>query len=176
MGLHEPLHSLERNPMTRNTRWRPSGTRRFAAAVIIATTLALGGAAAAPAFAETTPAPAPVDSVGASDYAAHYQRTITLSALMSRHGNVVTSVLLQGPDPATGRPGWSRCVDLPQSGLPIWVDLPVRLAYPATYTASSYSDFACSDGYNYRWSTGTIDTRFPHWLVHTGTGPRISLR
>ena len=162
--------------MTRTTDPRRSRIRRLTAAAILAATLALVGGAASPAFAETPPAPAPPDAVGASDYAAHYQRTVTLSTLMVRHGDVVTSVLLQGPDPATGQPGWSRCVDLPQSGLPIWVDLPVRLAYPGTYTASSYSDFACSDGYNYRWSTGTIDTRFTHWLVHTSTAPRISLR
>ncbi|KIC58526.1 hypothetical protein [Microbacterium hominis] len=162
--------------MTRMTDPRTSRARRLTATAILAATLALTGGAAAPAFAEMPSDPAPPDAVTTSDYAAHHIRTVTLSTLMRRSGDVVTSVLLQGPDPATGRPGWSHCVDLPQSGLPIWVDLPVRLAYPGTYTASSYSDFACSDGYNYRWSTGTIDTRFTHWIVYTGREPRLSLR
>lgn len=162
--------------MTRTTGSLPLPARSVAVAAILAATIALAAGAAAPAFAETPPAPVSPEPIAASDLAAHHQITVTLSTLMQRHGDVVVSVLIQGPNPDTGRPGWSRCADLPQSGLPIWTDLPVRLAYPAVYTVSSYSDFACSDGYNYRWSTGTINTRYAHWLVHTGTGPRISLR
>lgn len=161
--------------MTRTTDPRPSRARRITAAAILAANLALGAGAAAPAFADA-PVPSSPDAIGASDVAAHHSITVTLSTQMRRQGDVVTSVLLQGPNPDTGRPGWSRCVDLPQSGLPIWTDLPVRLASPARYTASSYSDFACSNGDNYRWSTGTIDTRFTHWVVYTIRSPKLTLR
>lgn len=114
--------------------------------------------------------------IASADDAAHHDITVRLSTLAHRTGDVVTSVLLQGPDPETGRPGWSRCIDLPQSAVPTWNELPVQLAYPAEYTASSYKDSACADGFNYHWSTGTISTRFTHWSVYTFRAPRISLR
>lgn len=123
-----------------------------------------------------TAPPASAVTMATSDIAAHHAVTVTLSTQMRRQGDVVTSVLLQGPDPVTGRPGWSRCVDLPQSGLPVWTSLQVRLAYPATYTTSAYSDFACSNGYDYRWSTGPISSRFQHWVVYTSRSPKATLR
>lgn len=147
------------------------------ALVIAAATVAALPLGAAPAIAASDGIPSsPPPAVDTSDLAAHHHVTVRLSTLMHRRGDVVTPVLIQGPDPYTGRPGWSQCHDLPQSGLPIWNDLDVRLAYPAVYTISSYSDFACSNGYDYRWSTGTIDTRFTHWIVYTFRSPKISLR
>ncbi|MCJ1714759.1 hypothetical protein [Curtobacterium sp. VKM Ac-2922] len=137
----------------------------ISAAPLLVTCAVLGATPAAWAAPTTT-----------SDVAAHHAVTVTLSTQMRRQGDVVTSVLLQGPDPVTGRPGWSRCVDLPQSGLPVWTSLQVRLAYPATYTTSAYSDFACSNGYDYRWSTGPISTRLQHWVVYTFRSPKITLR
>jgi hypothetical protein len=131
------------------------------------------GLAACGVVATTSPASA--DATRTSDLAAHHSITVTLSTLMQRRGDVVTSVLLQGPNPANGRPGWSRCVDLPQSGLPVWESIPVQLAYPATYTTSAYSDFACSNGYDYRWSTGRISSRFQHWVFYTFKPPVVSL-
>ncbi|WP_156122648.1 hypothetical protein [Microbacterium hominis] len=105
---------------------------------------------------------------------AHHASAVTLSTMMQRRENVVASVLLQGPDPSTGRPGWSRCVALPQSGPPTWADLPVRLAFAADYIVTSYDDFACTDGQGYRGSVGTISTRFAHWIVSASDPPRTA--
>ncbi len=146
-------------------------------APVAASAVAAGGvigvSGRAASFADLEPAS---DTGAAGDETAHHAVTVTFSTLMHRTGDVVTSVLLQGPDPETGRPGWSKCIDLPQSGLPTWTTVPVRLAYAADYTTSSYRDFACAGGFDYRWSAGTISTRFTHWTVYTFRAPRISLR
>ncbi|WP_199689034.1 hypothetical protein, partial [Clavibacter lycopersici] len=113
------------------------------------------------------------DPVAASD---HYVRrqTVRFSAHMQRYGDVVVSIYVQGPNPDNGRPGWSRCVDLPQSGLNTWTEIGVQLLANARYTVSSYSDFACSRGANYRWTTGSVDTRWTHWIVYPIRSPHVT--
>ncbi|MBF4622798.1 hypothetical protein [Clavibacter sp. VKM Ac-2872] len=170
----------------RTTAPRPRRTRVALAVLAIAGSALVGvgtapaaqASAAAPATASaaTTTAVAPAgDPVAASDYSVR-QQTVHFSAHMQRYGDVVVSILIQGPNPGNGRPGWSRCVDLPQSGLPIWTDIGVGLLANARYTVSSYSDFACSRGANYRWTTGTVDTRWTHWIVYPIRSPHVTLR
>ncbi|WP_043675874.1 hypothetical protein [Clavibacter michiganensis] len=103
-------------------------------------------------------------------------QTVHFSTHVHLYGDVVVSVLVQGPNPGNGVPGWSRCVDLPQSGRDTWTDIGVGLVANARYTVSSYSDFACSRGANYRWTTGAVDTRFTHWDVYTIRSPKWTLR
>ncbi|MBM7412475.1 hypothetical protein JOE38_002298 [Clavibacter michiganensis] len=163
----------------RTTAPRPRRTRVALAALAIAGS-ALVGVGTAPASAapasSTTTAVAPVgDPVAASDAYVRRQ-TVRFSAHMQRYGDVVVSILVRGPNPGNGAPGWSRCVDLPQSGLPIWTEIGVDLLANARYTVSSYSDFACSRGANYRWTTGTVDTRFTHWIVYPIRSPKWTLR
>ncbi|OUE20786.1 hypothetical protein BFL34_01604 [Clavibacter michiganensis] len=166
----------------RTTAPRPRRTRVALAALVIAGSALVGvgtapaapASAAAPSATTTTVAPAG-DPVSASDYYVRRQ-TVRFSAHMQRYGDVVVSILVQGPNPGNGRPGWSRCVDLPQSGLPIWTEIGVDLLANARYTVSSYSDFACSRGANYRWTTGTVDTRWTHWIVYPIRSPHVTLR
>ncbi|CAQ00952.1 hypothetical protein ACR8AL_00940 [Clavibacter sepedonicus] len=171
----------------RTTASRPRRTRVALAALAIAGSALAGvGTApaaqasaapvAAPAGAATTATVAPAgDPVAASDRYVRRQ-TVHFSAHMQRYGDVVVSILIQGPNPGNGVPGWSRCVDLPQSGLPIWTDIGVDLLANSRYTVSSYSDFACSRGANYRWTTGTVDTRWTHWIVYPIRSPHVTLR
>ncbi|MBP2456951.1 hypothetical protein ABID70_002475 [Clavibacter michiganensis] len=155
---------------------RPRRIRVALAALVIAGA-ALAGVGTAPAErASAAPAvPTGGDPLAASD-AYVRQQTVRFSTHMQTYGDVVVSILVQGPNPANGRPGWSRCVDLPQSGLDTWTEIGVGLLANARYTVSSYSDFACSRGANYRWTTGTVDTRFSHWIVYPIRSPKWTLR
>ncbi|RIJ51232.1 hypothetical protein DZG00_09655 [Clavibacter lycopersici] len=162
----------------RTTAPRPRRTRVALAALVVAGSALVGVGAAPAAQASAAPATgsAPAgDPVAASD---HYVRrqTVRFSAHMQRYGDVVVSIYVQGPNPDNGRPGWSRCVDLPQSGLNTWTEIGVQLLANARYTVSSYSDFACSRGANYRWTTGSVDTRWTHWIVYPIRSPHVTLR
>jgi len=174
----------------RPTAPRPRRIRVALAALVIAGSALAGvgtapaerasAAPAAAATAATTGAAAATtatagDPIAASD-AYVRQQTVRFSTHMQTYGDVVVSILVQGPNPANGRPGWSRCVDLPQSGLNTWTEIGVGLLANARYTVSSYSDFACSRGANYRWTTGTVDTRFTHWIVYPIRSPKWTVR
>lgn len=171
----------------------PRRRTRLAVAALAIAGSALAGIGAAPAAQASNDPAAPATTTSLTSAAgstavapvgdpltasAYYVRrqTVHFSAQMQRYGDVVVSILVQGPNPGNGAPGWARCVDLPQSGLPIWTDIGVDLAANARYTVSSYSDFACSRGANYRWTTGTVDTRFTHWIVYPIRSPKWTLR
>jgi hypothetical protein len=165
----------------RTTAPRPRRTLVALAALVIAGSalVGVGAAPAAPASAATVPS-APGSAAPAGDPSASAWRpdrvTLHLETRMFRRGFVVTSVLLQGPNPENGRPGWSRCVDLPQSGQDRWVGLDVRV-YAGVYRATTYSDFACSPEAAYVASPGYIDTHvFRHWAVYTSRTPKAALR
>jgi hypothetical protein len=177
----------------RTTAPRPRRSRVALAALVIAGSALVGvgtapaapASAAAPAAAVapatvTTVASAPGSAAPAGDPSAsawRYDRvTLHLETQMFRRGFVVTSVLLQGPNPENGRPGWARCVDLPQSGQNRWVGLDVRV-YAGVYRATTYNDFACSPEAAYVASPGYIDTHvFRHWAVYTSRTPKAALR
>ncbi|PPF56292.1 hypothetical protein C5C13_10915 [Clavibacter michiganensis] len=175
----------------RTTAPRPRRTRVALAALVIAGSALVGVgtapaaqasaaavAVAAPASATTvdygTASAAPAGDPSASAWQPD-RVTLHLETQMFRRGFVVTSVLLQGPSPENGRPGWSRCVDLPQSGLDRWVGLDVRV-YRGDYRATAYNDFACSRESAYVGSIGYIDTRvFHNWAVYTSRTPKPTL-
>lgn len=157
--------------IVRATAPRPRRPRVALAALAVAGA-ALVGVGAAPA-ASASAAPTAATTVAS---AWRYDRvTLHLETQMFQRGFVVTSVLLQGPNPENGRPGWSRCVDLPQSGQNRWVGLDVRV-YAGTYRATTYNDFACSPEAAYVASPGYIDTHvYRHWAVYTSRGPKATL-
>jgi hypothetical protein len=179
--------------LTRTTVPRPRRTRLALAALVVAGVALVGvgaapasSASAAPAASVAAPASgtavayAPSGAAPAGDPSAsawRYDRvTLHLETQMFRRGFVVTSVLLQGPNPENGRPGWSRCVDLPQSGQDRWVGIDVRV-YAGTYRTTTYDDFACSPQDAYVASPGYIDTHvYRHWAVYTSRTPKAALR
>lgn len=177
------MHALTTAPRVRRTRVALAALVFAGSALVgVGTAPAAQASAAvvaAPASATTvdygTASAAPAGDPSASAW--RYDRvTLHLETQMFRRGFVVTSVLLQGPNPENGRPGWSRCVDLPQSGLNRWVGLDVRV-YRGDYRATAYNDFACSRESAYVGSIGYIDTHvFRNWAVYTSRTPKPSLR